>query len=280
VNERLGRSDPQMDRLFGRYERRNSIAITDRPEGTRLMIVSDHQIPFVDEAFLKAQLAFADTYRPHDLIYNGDTADMYEISEFDKNPTRQFGIKQELEQTESMLYDFGKRLAKGGRQYFIDGNHEARYRRYLARHASAIADIVPDLDTLLHLDQHCAGSVPYGKAIDYLGFTITHGNFVSQYSAYTAKRHADRYQSSGCNGHTHRCGSYSWRDGRGRSHTWYEIGCACRLDMDWVRGVANWQHGFLCGEVRNGALHPQLVRVIETRQGRGFFAGGEYFAIG
>ena len=56
-----------------------------------------------------------------------------------------------------------------------------------------------------------------------------------------------------------------------------------------LRGIdANLQGGsevlrrqaFLIGEVRNGALHPQLVRVIETGAERGFMVGSKYYEIG
>lgn len=272
--------DPQMERLFRGYKARNDIHITDRPNGTRVMMVSDHQIPFVDEAFVKAQMEFARDFRPHDLLFVGDVLDMYEISDFDKNPQRQFGIKTEIEQAESLFYDFGKRIAKDGRMWFAEGNHEERLRRYVWRHAGQLVDIIPDLDTLLHTEDHFSGTVPYGKAIHYLGFTATHGNVARQASGATAKWHADRYHGSGCNGHTHRCGSFSYTDGRGRSHTWFEIGCACRVDLEYVRGVANWQQGFLCGVVYNNAFHPELVRVLDYDDGtRGFTAQGKHYTV-
>jgi len=268
-----------MAQLIRGYEAGPSLSIDSRPDGSRLMVVSDFQIPFIDIPLARAVLAFAEDFQPNDLIYNGDIIDCYEISEFDKNPMRQFRIRDEIERADSLMYAFEQRLPAGAKEWFVGGNHEDRLRRHIWRHASSIADIVPDLDELLGLNKRCAGVAPWGKAVDYLGFTVTHGNYVSQHSAYTAKRHADRYQSSGCNGHTHRAGSYSWRDGRGHSHTWFEIGCLCRLDLEYVRGVANWQQAFLVGEVRDGALHPQLVRVIETDNGRGFMVGSKFYGI-
>ena len=97
--------------------------------------------------------------------------------------------------------------------------------------------------------------------------------------AWQIKRHLERYRSSGVNGHTHRLGSYSVTDMHGRSHTWYEQGCLCRRDLEYVRGVGNWQQGFLIGTVANGALHPQLIHTIEADSGRGFYAGGRYYSI-
>ena len=271
--------DEQMSRLFRDYHAKESIAIEDREDGTRCVIISDAQIPFIDEDFWRAFLRFLGKYRPHDLFINGDWLDCYEVSDFDKRPNRLFNVQNECEMAQETLREIRKRLAVGGKIYWADGNHEERWNRAIWRHAGPLAAYTADLYTALDLEHLADGYVPYGKHFDYLGFLITHGNFVSQYSGYTAKRHYDRYHSSGCNGHTHRVGSYSHTDGKGRSHTWYEIGCFCRKDLEYVRGTANWQHGFMMGEVRGGAFHPQLIRVIETDDGRGFFAGGEYWQI-
>jgi hypothetical protein len=271
--------DDQMARLFKNYQARDSISIDKRPDGTRLVILSDAQIPFIDEPLFVAVLRFVADYKPNDLIINGDWIDAYEISDFDKRPQRLFDLQTEMEMAGVTLDELAKRMAPKGKLWWADGNHEERINRTIWRHAQGFAFMAGDIRSGLALDKRAAGYVPYGKHIDYLGFTVTHGNYVSQYSAYTAKRHADRYHSSGCNGHTHRAGSYSYRDGRGSSHTWFEIGCLCRMDLEYVRGVANWQQGFLVGEVRDGALHPQLVRVIETDKGRGFMANGVFYDI-
>ena len=271
--------DDQMARLFKNYKERQSIEVSGRPDGTRLMVISDAQIPFIDEPLWKAVMNFMGDFRPHDLVINGDWMDCYEISDFDKRPERLFNLQTEFEMASDTLDDARKRIAKDGKVFWIDGNHEERLNRAIWKHAAGFAFLVSDISAGLRLEERCAGYVPYGKHVDYLGFTITHGNFVSSYSGYTAKRHADRYHSSGCNGHTHRAGSYSYTDMHNRSHTWYEIGCLCRKDLEYVKGVANWQHAFLVGTVRGGALHPQLVRVIETDSGRGFSYAGAYYEV-
>jgi hypothetical protein len=271
--------DPQMQRLFHDYTAKESITITDRPEGTRLLALSDTQFPFVDEPLLEAVYTFVQDWKPNDIILNGDIVDMYEVSDFDKRPERAFSVQTELEMARDLMVSLKRYAAKDSNIWWIDGNHEERFNRYLWRKAAEIQFAVADLPALLHLDELAAGYVPYGKHVDYLGFVFTHGNFVSQFSAYTAKRHLDRYRSSGANGHTHRLGSYSVTDMHGRSHTWYEMGSLCRRDLDYVKGVANWQSGFLLGTVAGGALHTQLIHVIETSEGRGFFAAGRYYAI-
>lgn len=271
--------DEQMSRLFRDYHARESIVIPEREDGTRCVIISDAQIPFIDEDFWRAFLRFLGKYRPHDLFINGDWLDCYEVSDFDKRPNRLFNVQNECEMAQETLREIRKRMAVGGKIYWADGNHEERWNRAIWRHAGPLAAYTADLYTALDLEHLADGYVPYGKHFDYLGFLITHGNFVSQYSGYTAKRHYDRYHSSGCNGHTHRVGSYSHTDGKGRSHTWYEIGCFCRKDLEYVRGTANWQNGFMVGTVYDNAFHPQLVRVIETDNGRSFTVDGERYPI-
>lgn len=273
------REDPQMERLVANYQAKDSIEITERDEGSRLVVISDAQLPFIDEALWQATLKFIEDFKPHDVIINGDWLDCYEISDFDKNPNRLFGLQTELEMASDNLDDLRKRVAVGGKVWWIDGNHEERMNRVIWKRAQGFAFLVADIEQALRLDQRCAGYVPYGKHIDYLGFTVTHGNFVSQHSAYTAKKHAERYHSSGCNGHTHRLGSFSYTDGKRRSHTWHEIGCLCRTDLEYTRGIANWQQGFLAGTVHYNALHPGLVRVVETDTGRGFDFAGKYYRI-
>lgn len=271
--------DEQMERLFRYYKAKSNIVIDERPEGTRLVSLSDLQLPFVDEPLLDTVIEFISDYKPHDIILNGDILDCYEVSDFDKRPERLFNLGTEFEMADTLIRKLKRYAAKDCKIWWIDGNHEERLQRAIWRRAQDFSFLVKDIPEALRLDETCAGYVPYGKHIDYLGFVFTHGNFVSSYSAYTAKRHLERYRSSGVNGHTHRLGSYSVTDMHGSSHTWYEQGCLCRKDLEYVRGVANWQQGILIGTVAGGALHPQLVHVIETGDRRGFFAGGKHYQV-
>jgi hypothetical protein len=271
--------DEQMAKLFRYYKTKENIHITDRPEGTRVVSLSDTQFPFVDEPLLDAVIDFVSDFKPHDIVLNGDLLDCYEVSDFDKRPERLFNLDTEFEMARDLLVRLKRYAAKDCRIWWIDGNHEERLQRVIWKHAQGFSFLVKDLPEAIGLDELAAGYVPYGKHVDYLGFVFTHGNFVSAQSAMTAKRHMERYRSSGCNGHTHRLGSYSVTDMHGRSHTWMEQGCLCRKDLEYVRGVSNWQQGFLVGTVAAGALHPQLIHVIENDQGRGFYANGKYYYI-
>ncbi len=270
--------DEQMAELFYGYESSPNVVVSSRPEGTRLVSISDTQYPFVDEPLLAAVNEFIKDFQPNDLIYNGDVLDYWEISDFDKRPGSRFSIEDE-ERWARELMDLHARLVPGVKIFWVDGNHEQRLTRATWRDAGKFANHVKTLPEVLGLKQRKVDYVPYGKHVDYLGFVFTHGNFVSSGSGTTARRHLLAYGSSGANGHTHRLGSVSKTDMNGRTHTWHEQGALCRTDLEYVNGVADWQQGFLWGEVWNGALHPQLAHVIEAHGKRGFYAGGRYYPI-
>lgn len=255
-----------------------NIVINDRPDGTRLLSLSDTQFPFADEALIEAVERFMKDWQPNDILYNGDISDMYEISDFDKDPARRFTLKDELDMA-SAFFDRHAQIAPRAKRKFIYGNHEDRLRRYIWRHAGQIADLVPRLEQVLKLDEKGVEFVTYGKHVDYLSFVFTHGNFVAAGSGMTARKHLAAYGSSGAHGHTHRLGSISKTDMNNRTHTFMEQGCLCRVDLEYNRGVADWQQGFLVGTVHGGALHPQLIHVIEAHGQRGFYAEGSYYRI-
>lgn len=269
--------DDQIEKLFRYYKERSSITVDNLKEGTRVLITGDHQLPFVDEDFEIAKQRFIEDWKPGVIVLNGDIIDAYELSEYDKRPSRMFNLEDEINQAKQLVADY-KRLS-GGQLFWVDGNHEERLQRIIWKKAQEFSFLVSDLPEALELEKTTAGFVPYGQHVDLHGFVITHGTVVRMHSAYTAKAMMDRYRSSGCNGHTHRIGSHSITDHRGVSHTWFETGCSCRKDLEYMKAHPNWQSGFLIGEIHGGALHPSLVRVIEARGQRGFVAGGNYYRI-
>lgn len=265
-----------MASLFYEYESLPSVTVSSRPDGTRLVAISDTQYPFVDQPLLEAVNRFISDFQPNDLVYNGDILDMYEISEFDKRPQRAFNIEAEEAWARDLLAKHAA-LSPGAQQFWVDGNHEERLTRYIWKHAGPISNHVKTLPEVLGLDKLGAAYVPYGKHVDYLSFVFTHGETATKTAA---AANLEAYRSSGVSGHTHRMSSASRTDMKRKSHTWFEMGHLCRDDLEYMKSHPNWQAGFLWGEVYDGALHPQLARVIEGRSGRGFYAGGKFYRVG
>jgi hypothetical protein len=148
--------------------------------------------------------------------------------------------------------------------YYLDGNHESRLDDALKRtELGRIASI----ESVLGLKEMDFIHLPYGGVLNYLGCAITHGTRYSSLPNGTARVHSVMIGGSGVTGHSHRVGRWSYTDLRG-SHTFYEGGCLCRLDPDWVKQrPPNWQQGFMAGVVQGGRVHWQQVTVYED----GFF---------
>jgi hypothetical protein len=270
----------QMLRLFGDYSAIAPIKIDKLKEGERVVIASDFQIPFEEPWLIGgtqnkvgAFEAFLKDYDPGVVVLNGDIRDCYALSSFDKSPSRRFGEKEEKRLTRNELITIGKQAPRA-RRVFNNGNHEERLEKTYAQlcqkdsRAFEIFDAqgFGELNTrsMLKLDDLGWDWQPYRGWTDILGFIITHGDVVRPESAQTAKAMYDKWQSSGTSGHTHRLGAYFHTDSTGKTRAWYESGCLCRLDLEYVT-CPDWQQGFLVGEVSGGLLHTQLVPVFDNR---------------
>jgi hypothetical protein len=233
--------------------------ISRQPDGSKIAIISDIHYPFHDERTVYAVFKFIDDFKPDIIVWNGDTGDFYNISSFDKNPKRTFRFEDELLGIrEDLLVPCAKSWSWAV-QYWAFGNHEERLRVYLAKHPE-LAGLV-NLDKILGLSELGFQVLPYGGVLDYLGFAITHGTRYSSLPNGTARIHAQMIGGSGVVGHSHRIGQWTYTNLRG-AHTFFESGCLCRLDPDWVsQRPPNWQQGFLAGVAQGNKvhLHPMVI---------------------
>jgi hypothetical protein len=250
------------------------LTIDSAPDGTKLIIVNDLQIPFEDPKTLRAVERFWDDLRPDIEVYNGDLIDFYNVSSFDKNPSRRFKLQDELDATRTWLYRRAE-ANPDARRIEDDGNHEDRLRRYLWKYGKELSGLrALELDSLLGFDELKVEHLPYGSVIDLLGYRIEHGHKSSTSRAYpvnVARFQALATGSSGLCGHTHRFSTYSWTDARG-SHSYIENGCLCRFNMEYAP-FPNWQQAFTYGFVHNNKVHLVPVMIYAD----GFRAEGEFY---
>lgn len=270
----------QMESLFYNYKDTPPIEISKLKEGTRVVIISDMQVPFEEPWLFSTQKgrkgainAFIRDFNPGILAVNGDGFDAYSVSSYDKKPSRRFTLNDEKSRMEVGL-DHLEDDAPDAERIYIEGNHEDRLQRALVSLCQKDIRAVEffgatqlsglGFRSLLQLDKRGWLSQPYGGYADILGFKITHGDVVGQESGETARKMFQKWHSSGTSGHTHRLGAYYHRDAAGKTHAWYESGCLCRFDLEYVTNP-NWQQGFLIGEVSNNKLHMHLVPVFDNR---------------
>ena len=232
---------------------------------------------FVDQKLLKVIEKFMGEWKPDRTFYVGDILEFWDYSDFDKDPRVSMTVDSEIEWANDMFDRHEKMLPKSKR-HFIEGNHEDRYRReWWTRFKPASQSLSKSLPEALKVDKRNMDYIKYRYHIDYDGFVVTHGEVTSENDA---KKNMMDYLSSGCSGHTNRPKEWMGMGQKDQDpHTWYVLGMLCRKDIGsfipaWRKQRA-WQQAFGISEIRNGAVHFQLVRVHNG----GFWAAGKFFAV-
>jgi predicted phosphodiesterase len=244
-------------KLFASPRKFERVQVDKAKDGTRLMVLNDTQFPFHDAETLAVVERFMADFEPDHLVLAGDIFDHYELSDFDKDPSRRFSLQDELDIGNRYLRRW-EDLCRNASLYFIEGNHEDRRRKWLWRHGamSSLRSLEPEelmetKDRWTHLS--------YGSQIDFLGILIEHGRRVLKHAGATARMMLLERGSSGIVGHTHRFAVVCNRDARDQ-YVYVENGCLCRLDPEYM-AIPDWQHAFTYGIVYRGRVHLMPVRV-------------------
>jgi hypothetical protein len=162
------------------------------------------------------------------------------------------------------------RLYKIPEKWWIGGNHEERFLRFIADKAQALG-LIPGMDfqTIFGLGEFGFQWKDYGEYINLGKLMVTHGFIVRSHAGYSAKAHFERLGTSVLIGHTHRMGSYFKTTKKG-IHVVYENGCLCKLNPEYVQ-YPDWQQGFSVVHVEtNGFFHVQHIPIINRQT---FFYG-------
>lgn len=250
--------------LFKKKKIKDSIKLKLK-EGTRFVVLSDLQVPFEDSELLNNIIEdFVPDFRrgatDFHLFLAGDVIDNYSLSRFPNRVTPLFTLEQEVERTIYWLEKLSKEFSSS---HFAFGNHEDRFERELYMNNPQFVFATRTLEELLRLKEFGFDYVDYLKHYDVNGFIITHGDITTKYSASVM---LNNYQASGCSGHTNRPQSHTHSSAAsGEPDTWHNLGMLCIKNMgdfipDW-RKIMPWQQGFGIGEVVDGKVHFQNIRV-------------------
>ena len=244
-------------------------------DGARIMIYNDAHYPFENVPLIKAVMRFQADYNPHGIIIAGDWLDFYELSSFDKNPSRKFSLQDELDLGHKSLERI-RAISPEARIVFIAGNHEDRLRRWLWKNpgTSSLRDLT--VKKQLGLKELEIDDLAYGSMVDLCGFLIEHGHRAAKSGAFpanVARLMAIERGTSGLCGHDHRSQVYRWADQRG-SHTYINNGSLCLTTLEYVASP-NWQSALCIGRIFNGRFFPVPVIV----QGKGFIGDGKLYRL-
>lgn len=237
------------------------LKIGDKPQ--TIAVLCDSHNPFQDKTVLSLVEDFLTELQPDVLLYNGDMNDFYQISKFDKNPSRIDKMQDDIDDTKAM-FKRHREICPNAVMKLLDGNHEDRLERYLWSSAPALSSLrCLEIEELFGLKEFEIEHIPYecGLMINEI-FLVMHGTIASVHSGYTAKRMYEKHGGNGLCAHVHRLGSFYKRDRFG-TWGWWEGGCLCRLDPDWIMNP-NWVQGFNLVHFQGKRFWVEQIAIVGT----------------
>jgi predicted phosphodiesterase len=240
----------------------------------------DTHIPFQNNRAIKPVLDFLSDYKPDYLFLIGDMIDFYQISRFRKVPLTQTTIEEEVKILNDLLWELREACSKSTKIYYIEGNHEFRWRTYLIDNAPMLYDLISlKFTELLNLRRLDITYIPcraelnkfshnYIKVGDYY---LGHFDKSLKNAAYTGRMLRDELGVNIIQGHNHRIG-ISYRSYLDDIKFGAEIGCLCSLSPAYLNNP-DWQNGFSTLEFRDGE---GFINLINIRNNRFLYGGKEY----
>lgn len=222
----------------------------------RTVLIPDLHEPFSEKAAVNSVLEFCRYWRPHRVILIGDVVDFGPLSRYVDDPRVEVDLQRQLDAAGDFLDRLRAAVGKSCDIVYIEGNHEFRMTKSLLVNAPKLlwlksqGEDVLSVPFLLNLKRRGITWIPEGMKVDLHGYLVEHGDCVSSYSGFTAKKMVEKRRRSVIHGHTHRLGSY-WHTGYGESVRGIEIGCLVdkkSAAASYAGGAPNWQLGFAVGE--------------------------------
>ena len=142
-----------------------------------------------------------------------------------------------------------------------------------AREVSSIRDL--SIDKQYGLTENEIEHIEYEKGLLINGvFMVTHGDLIRAHAGYTAKGMLDKHGGCGMHGHSHRWGSSPKRNRFG-IYGWWENGCLCSLDPDWIQNP-NWMQAFSLVHFTKDRFWVEQLPIINRK----FMYGGVLWGSG
>lgn len=214
------------------------------------MYVSDVHVPHNDEYMTERFLEDLRAEKPDYVILGGDILDMWAVSAHSKDPKDGQELNEEFDAAKIFLKQVRK-AAKKAQIVYLEGNHEARLRKYLLHNAGAIAGLKSlELATLLDLDTLDIEWVPDTQLYFIDDFLFRHGHEMFGFSGVpgnNARKGIATYHSNYIQGHIHKANVMHVGNAR-VNFIGVENPCLCSMDPSYMKGAASWQQGYTIGE--------------------------------
>ncbi len=234
-----------------------------------VVILGDLHAPFVDKAACSVAVQVIQSIGPRAVVLNGDMADNYALSRFDKDSDRITSLRADLDCLRGYLEMFRDEAPEAD-FYYTEGNHEVRLSKVKCKVPELAGLEALTMPNLLDFASLGIAWVPEREKLQFGDWLILHGNSCCSKGGATGQRMIDRYGCSGISNHVHRLAQVS-RTVYGRQMTWIENGCLCDPAQMEYGDMFDWQHGFT-------VLHQDFPELVHIKNGKTRFRGEVYSA--
>ena len=212
----------------------------------KLGVFGDVHIPYHDNTALEVMFKKFEEEKVDSIFINGDLLDFYQLS-FHENDPREVHFKGEIEAGKEFLAYIRSRFPDIP-IYYITGNHENRFERYLRIKASELLDIDEcRLDVILHVAEYKIEYLPFRSKVVFGDYTIEHGDKIPGAGGVVpARTLLMRLKSNSIVNHFHKSSESSQRIygvGEPTNIRAYSLGCMCDLAPEYME-INEWNHGF------------------------------------
>ena len=212
----------------------------------KLGVFGDVHIPYHDNTALEVMFKKFEEEKVDSIFINGDLLDFYQLSFHEKDP-REVHFKGEIEAGKEFLEYIRSRFPDIP-IYYITGNHENRFERYLRIKASELLDIDEcRLDVILHVAEYKIEYLPFRSKVVFGDYTIEHGDKIPGAGGVVpARTLLMRLKSNSIVNHFHKSSESSQRIygvGEPTNIRAYSLGCMCDLAPEYME-INEWNHGF------------------------------------
>lgn len=232
-------AEPKKIMRFGRYD-------------TNILSISDLHIPYHTKEAIEVAVEYGHQKQVNTIFINGDALDFYMMSRFEKDP-RKRSIKQEFDAA-IQFFTYLRKEFPTQRITWLEGNHDARYPKWLMTHAQHFFDDeYYSLQERLNLRKF---NIEYLKdsTLVYAGkLAMTHGHLVLRgifAPVNTARGVFLKTKQSTIVGHSHQVSEHTEKNLSGEIITCFSQGCLCDLQPDYDPFVNKHAHGFAQVEVK------------------------------
>jgi predicted phosphodiesterase len=229
-------------------------------------VLSDVHIPYHDKRTVEKSIAEAKSRNAAGFLLNGDVLDFYQLSDYDKNPSKP-RVKQEIEKGRQLLEYIRAELPRARIIYKL-GNHDERLIRYLGKKASEIFDLDElSFKSLLHAEKHGVEIVGDKRVVMLGKLPVIHGHeYRGGGGVMPARWLFIRAWSNAMLGHFHQPSYFPVRTLDQRELAVWSTGCACFMHPEYAP-LNQWAHGWATVELfQGGTFHVHNRRLLKDGQ--------------